>query len=333
MANSTSKTSKAKTKTTNRPAAAKETSKAATKVTKKPVKSVNRPVTKAAADKPTVAAKSAPVVAGKEIKKDATTRRGVGRALTAQGLRKLHLISAVVFVVLAVLAAVLMSDTAQQLMRGHLTSDALASQTQTVFAPAQHVMASIQLRWVVVATMLVSAALAAWRYYSALRERRALDSRISAWRWIDFAVTGALVIETIAFLSGMQDLVTLKLLGTLVASSAVFAWIAERENANANRVVKGSFIASFVTGALALLAINAYAVATIVYGIIRSPWYVYALYALAVVTALALALNQIREYRRVGSWGNYLFVERNYIVINLLAKVAFAVILIVGLLK
>jgi hypothetical protein len=175
--------------------------------------------------------------------------------------------------------------------------------------------------------------LSAWRWYNARVERRALDRTISPWRWIDAAITGALIMATVGFLSGMQEVVTLALLGALVASSAVFAWVAERENANANRVVRGSFMASFVTGVLALLALNSYAMATIVYGLIRSPWYVYALYVVVVLAGLALAWNQVRQYRRAGKWGNYLFVERNYILINFVTKFAFAVILIVGLMK
>jgi hypothetical protein len=328
MANSTpSKTSKAKTKTTKKPAvaAAKRT---AAKVAVRPAKSVKKNVKNTSA--------SASVVTGKEIKKEAQARRRaarVSRVLSAGSLRKWHLISAVVFVLLAVAAVVFMNDTAYQLLRGHLVSDSLASQTQTVFAPAQHVITNLQVRWLVVVIMVVSALFSAWRYYKEAREREALDTRISLWRWVDFAVTGALIVETIAFLSGMQEIVSLKMLGALVATSAVFALIAERVNAGTARLVRAPFVASFVAGALALLALNAYAVATVVYGLVRSPWYVYALYALAIAAALLVALNQVRGYRRVGRWANYLFVERNYIVLNLVSKVAFAIILIVGLHK
>lgn len=333
MANSTPKSSKAKTKTTKKPAAAKASAKPAVKTIKKPVSTTTkRPSVKAAAGKPSTTTQSAPVVVDKKITKEAKARRAP-RILSAGGLRRWHLISAIVFALLAVLAAVFMDTTAYKLLRGHLTSDALTSQTQTVFAPAQHVIANLELRWLVVVTLSVSALFAAWRWYNARAERQALDNRIAPLRWIDASVTGALIVATIGFISGMQEIVTLALLGTLVVASAVYAWIAERENANANRVVRGAFISSFLSGALVLLALNAYAVATVVYGLIRSPWYTYALYALAVVAGLAVALNQIRQYRRIGNWSNYLYVERNYIAINLLTKVAFAVILIVGLLK
>jgi hypothetical protein len=85
-----------------------------------------------------------------------------------------------------------------------------------------------------------------------------------------------------------------------------------------------------VTGVLPWLLIAVSALTTYMYGLVRSPWYVYALYAVTLVGFGGLAFNQRQHYRRANQW-KYEVVERNYVLINLAVKAAFALILLAGL--
>lgn len=321
MARNTSQ-SKAKTKTTKKPSAAKATK--ATKTTKKVVRPVKEAVKKdvkvvKSAEK--AAKVSRPSVFGKVL-----------RSASAEGIRKLHMVSALMFVVLAIVAGYFIKSASYPLNIAHLTKDELLSKTTTVFAPAQHALYNLDLRWAVVGVLAVSA------LFSLLRmtrlepsESEGLKVKVQPWRWVDFAVTGAVMVEVTAVLYGVQELSALKLLGALTVFSLVFAWIAERENSGAAKLVKGAYVASIVSGLVVLCVFASYGWSTMAYGLVRFPWYAYALFGSCVATAALITVNQYKGFKGLKSWSNYLFVERNYLLINLVAKTAFAVILIVGL--
>lgn len=315
MAKTTSKSTKAKTKTSKKPVAAKA---------EKPVAKT----VKASQETKEVKVES---VTPKKVVAEAKMKRAK-RAISATTIGKWHRLSGLLFAVAAVVAAAVMNTDTLQVSVGHLAADELISIDNTVFAPAQHMLYDLQVRWLVVGVMGLSA------IFSLLRgtrlwatEKAGLERRILPWRWVDMAITGALMLETVALLTGAQDIVTLKLFGALFAASAVFAWLAERENAGAARFVKGSYMASVVTGVLVLWGLSAYLDATLIYGAVRAQWYVYALSGLALLSLAYGAYVQSKAYRHVNNWSNYLRVERAYLLNNLLTKLAFAAILIVGL--
>jgi hypothetical protein len=337
MARTTSN-SKAKTKTTKKSANAK----AAMRTNKS-----NKKLAETKAVKPVVISKSTksvkpavPVAAIKEAraaKAEATKEtkvKRVTRELTAATLRRWHGVSAAIFAVLAVAAGSVMKPEAYPITLGYLAPDALLSTKTTVFAPAYHVLYDLEMRWAVVAILLLSAVFSLLRMTRlSATETRGRTVRILPWRWVDWAITGAAMVGVTALVNGAHDAVTIKLLGIVTIFSVVFAWLAERESAGTGRVVKATAWASFFSVLVVLLSLAAYALGTPVYGMVRAPWYTYALVAGTVVAALAIGWNLLNSLRATGKWANYLYVERNYLLFNLLAKASFALILIVGLYK
>lgn len=311
MATTKKTSTKAKTKTTN--AKAKSTKKTTTKKTT---------AAKAATKKTTTKA----VVANK-------VRPGKMAVVTLQTLRRLNVVAAGLFLILAAVAGSVINSASYQLTLGHMTKDEVASKTETVLAPAVQSVYDVELRWLIVATMLLSAVLPIL-YLTKLQGRYAdyvTKTRMQPLRWIDFAVTGALAAEIIALLSGVSDIATLKLLGGIVAITAVLGLISERQNntATSENPVRSAYYASLFTGALSVLFVAAYAVATVVYGGASSQWYTYSIYAVLLVSFGLLARNMSKEFRGA----NYLVIERNYLTINILAKVAFAAVLIAGFVR
>lgn len=234
----------------------------------------------------------------------------------------------IVFVGLAAAVAMLMQVTPYDISIAHLTSDALLSQTQTVFVPAQKVLFSVDLRWVATGTLLLSALLLAVRV---ARREVVQASPVRPWRAVDVALTGALLVETVGILSGVQEILALKALGLLVVGMAVFAWISGRENLGAAKFVKGAFWASIGSAVAAALLLGGVTIATLVYGLIRSPWYTYALIGVLTLTLLLALVGTWKALHHTKKWAQPLFVERNYLLLNLFAKAAFAVILLIGL--
>ncbi len=262
----------------------------------------------------------------------AKTKVSIRRSAKSQ-LRMLTVLTALVSVAGAVAAGLLMNNTSYQFVTGFLTRDELASKTVTVFAPAVHVLAEVELRWIVVFIMTLSAIvplLILTRLKNRYQEN--LRQRVNLLRWIDMAVVSALIVETIALLSGVNDVMTLKLVGGLVAITCLLDWLSEKHHARQSTTGRGVFILSVVTGTLPWLLIAVYAVATPVYGMVRLPWFVYALYAATGIGFIGYCLNNWR-YLKAGTGADYEKTERNYLQLGLFVKLAFAVILIVGLQK
>ena len=151
------------------------------------------------------------------------------------------------------------------------------------------------------------------------------------YRWFDLGITGALIMEVVALLSGVNDLMVLKMVGGAVFVTGMLGLIAERQNNSTSKPVWSAYLTSLFSGVLPWFLIASYAVGTVVYGSVRAPWYVYAVYAAFAGGWLLIAANEHKQYRKVGAWANYMVVERNYVVLSLLTKVAFAAILIAGL--
>ncbi len=251
-----------------------------------------KPKTKKVSAKRTAAnAKSAVVT--KEVKSTKVakvTKQPRVKASLATVLRRIYALSAGLFLVLAAVAGTMMKPDSYQVTLGHLGKDELASKTNTVFAHADHGLFDVEIRWVLVGLLIASAIvplLYLTRY--AGRHKRGVKEGILPLRWLDGAITGAVMVEVVALLSGVRDLSVLIVVGALIVIAAVLNWLSERQVSIVSRPSKIAYTTSVVSVVLAGLLLASYAVSTWVYGMVRSPWYVYALYAGGVIGAILWA--------------------------------------------
>jgi hypothetical protein len=300
-------------------------SKAKVKTTKKPAAR-----TRAAAAKTSkTTSKSAKPAAVKTV----STGKSKTAALTLATLRKLNLIKAFVFTALAVAAGMLMNDSSYAVNIGYQTKDELISLTagKTAFVSATQSFADVQVRWLVV---IILGLAALFSLLAATRLRRkyeaAVTDGVSSWRWLTLGITSALIVEVVALVSGVSDMLTLKVLAGLMLVTCALGWVNEKRLKQAGRPIWSDYVVSLFTGVLPWVLILGYAVSTWVWGLVRYPWFVYALYASTLVGFTLIALN---EYKRNSGWKNNLVIERNYLLTGLATKAAFAAILIVAFQK
>lgn len=301
----TTKSTKAKTKTTKPKTTKPKTASAKTQKT----------TTKKSAEKPLKT--SAPA---------ATQNTGI--------LQKIYAISVAVYVAIFAAAAFLMGNKSYQLSIGYWTRDELASKATTVFAPASQGLFDLQLRWIVMAIALLSVVMPVL-YLTRLKSyhQKAMKNKVLPTRWLDMAVVAAIMLETVAVVSGVLDIGTLKLVGGLMVVTMVLGWMAEKRTAEAGRPATAKYYLGMVTGLLSWVLIALYAIATPIYGGVRSPWYVYALYVVMLAGAGLMGSNQLKGLKKQGKQTNYEVVEQNYATLTLLTRMAFAVVLIIGLMK
>jgi hypothetical protein len=222
-----------------------------------------------------------------------------------------------------------MNTTSAQVLLGHLTKDELASRAGTVLAPAAHVMYEVEFRWLLVGFLALSAVLAILRgtRYKAV-EDAGVKNKVQPIRWIDYALTGAVAFFIAGLMNGLQDLVALKISAISILVAAYLAWVFERENAVNGKPARSVYTASAVLTVVPVLYLAVTMFATGVYGMVRSPWYAY---AVALIAALYLLVTARMQWNAFKNKYDFAFVNRNFNRFAVASKLALAVVLIIGL--
>lgn len=148
---------------------------------------------------------------------------------------------------------------------------------------------------------------------------RNLKRGINYARWVEYAFSSSVMIVAIATLFGMYDVAGLLVLFALNASMILFGWMMELHNQTTERTNWTAFIFGCIAGIVPWIAIGIYFVGSITSGE-NVPNFVYAIYVSLFLFFNIFALNQFLQYKQVGRWKDYLFGERMYIVLSLVAK-------------
>jgi hypothetical protein len=210
---------------------------------------------------------------------------------------------------------------------GYQTSDSLQSQVvgHTVLAPAAHHWFELRLSYLL-ALILLLAALAHFLMAVWYRPRYEADLKngLNRLRWIEYALTGGLMLAAIALLGGISDFGTLVLLFGLTALAGLLALSTELQNPwrRAMQVKWLPFWLTCAAGLLPWLVIAFGLVATDIYGNRDIPTYLHVLYDTILLGFVVAAGNLWLQYRRRGRWGEYPHSERMFIVISLVVKAA-----------
>jgi hypothetical protein len=153
---------------------------------------------------------------------------------------------------------------------------------------------------------------------------RNLQQGMNPARWYEYALSSSLMIMIIAMLCGMYDISSLVLIFSLNATMNLFGLLMERYNRTTERVDWTAFIFGCLAGIVPWITIGMYLVGAAQSVDTQIPGFVYAIIASIFVFFSIFALNMFLQYKKVGPWKNYLFGERMYIVLSLVAKSALA---------
>lgn len=278
--------------------------------------------------KTTKAAKSTKATTKATVKKTAPVVTIKNRVVN---LRKINLVSAVVFVVLAVLAGVLMKAANYETTITYLTSDRLAG--GAIVGAYRHFM-DVDVRWLTVGLLALSAVVpllhvtrreAAYKTY--------LKGKVLPWRWVEQAVLSAFMVTIVALLVGFQDTVELKLFAVVAILVSLFAWVAEYSLAYTKKYALRAHVVSAVASLALIVYLGSALVLTYLYGQVRASWFVYTAFAVFSLTLVVSSLKLLKYLTGNKAYSNYEIFERDHLVVSLVSKLAFAVVLIVGLSK
>jgi len=160
-----------------------------------------------------------------------------------------------------------------------------------------------------------------------------LKSGMNPARFYEYALSSSLMIVLIGMLVGVSDLGALILIFGLNAMMNLFGIMMELHNQNTKKTDWTSFVYGCIAGIIPWIVIFTYFYGSLGSSDAKPPAFVYAIVPTIFVFFNIFAVNMVLQYKKVGPWKNYLFGERMYIVLSLLAKTALAWQIFVGTLR
>ncbi len=157
-----------------------------------------------------------------------------------------------------------------------------------------------------------------------------LAKGINRFRWYEYALSSSIMIVLIATLFGIYDIASLILIFIVNASMNLFGLVMEQLNSGKTKqkVNWGPFIWGSIAGAAPWIAIVIYMFGTGNFDMV--PWFVWAIVGTYFVAFNTFPINMILQYKRVGKWSDYVYGERTYIVLSLVAKSILAWLVLFG---
>ena len=153
---------------------------------------------------------------------------------------------------------------------------------------------------------------------------RNLRKGINYARWFEYAFSASLMIVLIGMLCGLYDIAALIMAFALTAVMNLCGLIMEMHNQLTKKTNWTSYIVGCIAGIAPWVAIAIYFFGSLATAEGGVPTFVYFILPTLFVFFFSFALNMLLQYRQVGPWRDYVFGERMYVLLSLVAKSALA---------
>jgi hypothetical protein len=153
---------------------------------------------------------------------------------------------------------------------------------------------------------------------------RNLKKGINYARWFEYAISSSIMIIVIAMLCGIYELSSLILIFSLNATMNLFGLMMELHNQTTNKTNWSAFIFGSFAGLVCWIVLGVYFFGALMGASSSVPTFVYFIFVSLAIFFNIFAVNMILQYRGKGRWKDYLFGERVYIILSLVAKSALA---------
>lgn len=316
MATTTTRKRTTTRKTTSKKAAPKITKKAAT--------------TKKTATKKTATTK-------KPTTTKATTKESARKKVqdVFQTLNVWNWVMAVLHAAQGVAVIALSRNTLFPVSTDYVTADSLASQEGApVLVSATRHLFDVNLAYLVAAFFFMSAL--AHLYIATVYRKKYeanLKNGINRVRWYEYGISASTMMIAIAMLSGVADLSTLVMIFGATLVMNLLGLVMEVHNQTTKKTSWISYIVGTISGLLPWVVVGIYFWGAQTYGTGNIPTFVYYIYASIFLFFASFAVNMYLQYKGKGRWSDYLYGEKGYMVLSLVAKSALAWQIFAGTLR
>jgi len=238
-----------------------------------------------------------------------------------QGLRRFNAIMGFLHLIQGILMIVLSNTTTYPIYTNFLRLDLQARS----LTPDPKLIFDLRFGPAVAAFLLISAiahfslATFGYRWYVAN-----LKKGMNPARFYEYALSSSLMIVLIGMLVGLWDLGSMILIFGVNAMMNLFGIMMELHNQTTEKTDWTAYIYGCIAGIIPWVVIVMYFLGAISSAGAKPPAFVYAIIPTIFVFFNIFAVNMVLQYKKVGRWKDYLFGERVYIILSLVAKTALA---------
>ena len=160
---------------------------------------------------------------------------------------------------------------------------------------------------------------------------RGIEKGINPFRWYEYALSSSIMIVLISVLFGVYDISTLILIFALNASMNLFGLLMEKINQYTTKTSWSPFVFGSIAGIAPWIVIllNAFGNSNPA----KVPWFVYAIISSYFIFFNLFPINMILQYKKIGKWSSYIYGERVYIILSLVAKSVLAWLVFSGIMQ
>ena len=238
----------------------------------------------------------------------------------------LHLIQAIIMFFLASSVIQTIAEFQPSITQNYLSFD---TATQSL-EPASRVIFDLPFGILVGCFLLVSAIAHGIIVLNSKTYFSDLEKGINKFRWFEYAISSSIMIVLISTLFGIYDIASLVLIFLVNASMNFFGLVMEQLNVGREKknVNWGPFVWGSFAGIAPWIAILIYMLGSGNFSMV--PWFVWTIVGTYFVAFNTFPINMVLQYKGIGKWKDYLYGERVYIVLSLVAKTVLAWLVFFG---
>lgn len=240
----------------------------------------------------------------------------MAKTITLSGLRRFNLIMAALHAIQGVVILLVSKSFAVPVTGNFLKFN----ETTQHLDPASTTLFNLQLPWLIAGFFFLSA-LAHFFVGTVYNKTYGADLKrgINKARWIEYSISASVMMVAIGSLVGIYDLSSMVMLFVLTAVMNLMGLVMEIHNQTTKRTNWLSYWIGCLAGAVPWLVVAFYMWLGADQGS-KAPTFVYWIFVSIFIFFSSFALNMVLQYKKVGPWKNYLYGERAYIILSLVAK-------------
>jgi len=197
--------------------------------------------------------------------------------------------------------------------------------TTNTIGPVSHTLIDVRIGPLVALFLLISAiahfllATILFKWYT-----EKLKNHINPARWYEYSFSASLMIVIIAMLTSIYDVGTLLALFVLTAVMNLMGLMMELHNQTTKKTNWTAYFIGCIAGFVPWVVVFISLIGAVAASGGRVPDFVIGIYVSIAVFFNLFAINMILQYKKVWKWKDYLYGERVYIILSLVAKSALA---------
>jgi hypothetical protein len=158
-----------------------------------------------------------------------------------------------------------------------------------------------------------------------------LKKGMNPYRWYEYAISSSIMLTFLSTFVGVWDLWSLVMIFILNAMMIMFGYLMEKINQYTKKTDWSAYLLGCVSGFTPWVVTAAYFIAALGSGETKPPNFVYLTLLMYFIMFNTFSINMILQYKGISKWKDYLFGERVYIILSLVAKTVLAWLVFVGI--